>query len=156
MEDRVQHRDPLRVVELADRDRRRSARTRPAPPCRPSAAAAPPVRAREALERDAGAGAAGAASGSNATWPTHGGLAVVVAQRRARLQRRQRALRVGEDAALGDHREVEALGDAGIDLDLAVDVLQRRDLRVEAAVQALRIGALGASQAACSGATMPP
>ena len=93
--------------------------------------------AREALERDAGAARRRARLERDLADPR--GLPVVVAQRAARLgSRRQRALRVGEHAALGDDRQVEALGDAGVDLDPAVDVLQRRDRRVEAAVQALR------------------
>ena len=49
---------------------------------------------------------------------------------------------LGEHAALGDDGEVEALDDAGVDLDAAVrQVLQCRDRRAEARAQPLRLGA---------------
>src|SRR5207248_5688903 len=59
------------------------------------------------------------------------GLPVVVAQRLARL--------LGEDAAFGDHRDVEALGDAAVELDALRDRLQRADRGAEAAREALRL-----------------
>ena len=64
-------------------------------------------------------------------------LPVVVRDRLARL--------IGEHAAFGDHREVEALGDAGVDLDAAAvtEALQCRDRRAEAAVQTLRFARAG-------------
>ena len=51
---------------------------------------------------------------------------------------------VGEDAAFGDHRQVEALGDAGVHLDATIgQVAQVGHRPAEAAVQALRRQRLG-------------
>ena len=96
--------------------------------------------AREALVGDAaGARTIVAREGRDAD---PGGLAVVVAQRRPVRGGDELVLRRrGEDAALGNDGEVEALccGDPGVDLDPArrLDLLQRRDVAAEAIEEAL-------------------
>ena len=83
-----------------------------------------------------------------------GGLAVVVRSASAPCG----PACVGEHAALGDDREVEALGDAGVDLDAArATFFSAATGCAEAAVQALRLAPPAPPvHTCCSGATMLP
>ena len=82
-----------------------------------------------------------------------------MAQRRPALAGDEIALRRRrEHAALGDDGEVEALGDAGVDLDAARrgEVLQRRDGAPKRLTEPLRLARLRLDPARCSGATIAP
>jgi hypothetical protein len=77
-----------------------------------------------------------------------GRLAIVARQRLARLLR--------EHAAFGDHGQVEAFGDAGIQLHAVGQRLQRGHRAAEAAVQALRRLACGVQPGLLQRATSSP